>query len=274
MFNDDRIVSAHDFLFGSNCMCSGDTDWDEEERLETYNSILDRSHHKEPLGVYLDSDGVKRLLNRMYGWCDNMRKGNVPISSEMKKILNSIYGRENAMTMRQGYIYKSPKEKYEKCMVDEFEDHGTPRHSRLYPWGHAENKSVCLADPDRIIFNPPATIVFWKDGTKTVVKCAEGEKFDPYTGFCYAFTEHFLGSISHIKKLCRKSSTGLPEASESIVEEEKCDGPMSSFEKKSVAYMRRAICDKFSEGWNIDQIAKRFKMSDKDICEALGKEFE
>lgn len=241
MFNDDRIVSALDFLFGCNCLCSGDTDWDEEERLETYNSILDRSHHKEPLGVYLDSDGVKRLYDRICRWGNDMRKRNMPISSEMKKILNSIYGRENAM--RKGYIYR-PSE---------------------------ENNSMV---PNQIIFNPPATIVFWKDGTKTVVKCAEGEKFDPYTGFCYAFTEHFLGSISHIKKLCQKSSTGLPEASESIVEEEKCDGPMSSFEKKSVAYMRRAICDKFSEGWNIDQIAKRFKMSDKDICEALGKEFE
>ena len=241
MFNDDRIVSAHDFLFGGNCMCSCYTDWDEEECLEAYNSILDRSHHKEPLGVYLDSDGVKRLYDRIYQWGNDMRKRNIPISSEMKKILNSIYGRENAM--RKGYIYKYPE----------------------------KNNSMV---PDQIIFNPPATIVFWKDGTKTVVKCAEGEKFDPYTGFCYAFTEHFLGSISHIKKLCRKSSTGLPEASESIVEEEKCDGPMSSFEKKSVAYMRRAICDKFSEGWNIDQIAKRFKMSDKDICEALGKEFE
>ena len=269
MFNDDRIISALDFLFGCNCMCSGDTDWDEEERLETYNSILDSSHHKEPLGVYLDTDGVKRLYDRIYRWGNDMRKRNIPISSEMKKILNSMYGRENSMTMRQGYIYKSPKEKYEKCMVDEFEDRGTPRRSGRYPWD-----SVRLMYPDRIVFNPPATIVFWKDGTKTVVKCAKGEKFDPYTGFCYAFTEHFLGSISHIKKLCQKSSTGLPEASESIVEEEKCDGPMSSFEKKSVAYMRRAICDKFSEGWNIDQIAKRFKMSDKDICEALGKEFE
>lgn len=267
MFNDDRIVSAHDFLFGGNRMCSSDTDWDEEERLETYNSILDRSNHKEPLGVYLDSDGVKRLYDRIYRWGNDMRKRNMPISSEMKKILNSIYGRND--DMRKGYIYKSPNEKYSKCMVDEFEDRGTPRDYSNYPWG-----SVRLMYPDQIIFNPPATIVFWKDGTKTVVKCAKGEKFDPYTGFCYAFTEHFLGSISHIKKLCQKSSTGLPEASESIVEEEKCDGPMSSFEKKSVAYMRRAICDKFSEGWNIDQIAKRFKMSDKDICEALGKEFE
>ena len=266
MFNDDRTISAFDILSGRNCMCSGDTDWDEEERLEAYNSILDSSHHKEPLGVYLDSDGVKRLYDRIYRWGNDMRKRNMPISSEMKKILNSIYGSENAMTMRKGYIYKYPKEKYSTRMPDEFEDR--------YPWSSVENESVCLADPDRIIFNPPATIVFWKDGTKTVVKCAEGEKFDPYTGFCYAFTEHFLGSISHIKKLCQKSSTGLPEASESIVEEEKCDGPMSSFEKKSVAYMRRAICDKFSEGWNIDQIAKRFKMSDKDICEALGKEFE
>lgn len=241
MFNDARIVSALDFLFGGNCMCSGDTDWDEEERLETHNSILDGSHHKEPIGVYLDSDDVKRLYDRIYRWGNDMRKDNKPMSSDVKKILNSIYGSTN--DMRKGYIYRSSK----------------------------ENNSMV---PNQIIFNPPATIVFWKDGTKTVVKCAEGEKFDPYTGFCYAFTEHFLGSISHIKKLCKKSSTGLPEASESIVEEEKCDGPMSSFEKKSVAYMRRAICDKFSEGWNIDQIAKRFKMSDKDICEALGKEFE
>ena len=46
MFNDDRIVSALDFLFGSNCMRSGDTDWDEEERLEAYNSILDLSLYK------------------------------------------------------------------------------------------------------------------------------------------------------------------------------------------------------------------------------------
>ena len=65
MFNDDRIVSAHDFLFGCNRMCSGDTDWDEEERLEAYNSILDSSHHKEPLGVYLDSDGVKDICEAL-----------------------------------------------------------------------------------------------------------------------------------------------------------------------------------------------------------------
>lgn len=30
-----------------------------------------------------------------------------------------------------------------------------------------------------VIFNGPATIVFWEDGTKTVVKCDERDEFDP-----------------------------------------------------------------------------------------------
>lgn len=37
----------------------------------------------------------------------------------------------------------------------------------------------------RVIFNGPATIVFWTDGTKTVVKC-HGEKFDPEKGLAMA----------------------------------------------------------------------------------------
>lgn len=46
---------------------------------------------------------------------------------------------------------------------------------------------------DRVIFNPPATIVFWKDGTKTVVK-AENEPFDAEKGFAMAVAKKFLTS--------------------------------------------------------------------------------
>ena len=34
----------------------------------------------------------------------------------------------------------------------------------------------------KLIFDYPATIVYWYDGTKTVVKCREGETFDKETG--------------------------------------------------------------------------------------------
>lgn len=35
--------------------------------------------------------------------------------------------------------------------------------------------SLTLPKIERVIFNPPATIVFWDDKTKTVVKCSECE---------------------------------------------------------------------------------------------------
>ena len=44
-----------------------------------------------------------------------------------------------------------------------------------------------------VIFNDPATIVFWNDGTKTVVK-AENEPFDPEKGLAMAITKYLLGN--------------------------------------------------------------------------------
>lgn len=39
-----------------------------------------------------------------------------------------------------------------------------------------------------VIFNEPATIVFWSDNTKTVVKCY-GEGFDPEKGIAMAYAK-------------------------------------------------------------------------------------
>jgi hypothetical protein len=44
-----------------------------------------------------------------------------------------------------------------------------------------------------VIFNPPATIVFWSDNTKTVVK-AYGEDYDPEKGFAIAISKKLLGN--------------------------------------------------------------------------------
>ena len=44
----------------------------------------------------------------------------------------------------------------------------------------------------KVIYNPPATIVYWCDGTKTVVKCCEADIYDTEKGFAMAV----------IKKLC------------------------------------------------------------------------
>lgn len=55
-----------------------------------------------------------------------------------------------------------------------------------------------------VIFNPPATIVFWKDDTKTVVKCGEGDIYDPEKGLAMAISKKALGNqgnyFNEIKK--------------------------------------------------------------------------
>lgn len=58
--------------------------------------------------------------------------------------------------------------------------------------------------PKNIIFNPPATVVFWKDGTKTVVKCAKDATYSPYYGFLAALAKKIFKSNNFINNLVDK----------------------------------------------------------------------
>ena len=58
--------------------------------------------------------------------------------------------------------------------------------------------------PDKIIHNGPATIVFWPDGTKTVVKCSENDIYDPFDAFTAALAKKIYGTTSSIKTMLKK----------------------------------------------------------------------
>ena len=46
---------------------------------------------------------------------------------------------------------------------------------------------------DRVVYNNPVTIVFWSDGTKTVVKCRKPDKYDRRTGVLLCCAKRLLG---------------------------------------------------------------------------------
>ena len=46
----------------------------------------------------------------------------------------------------------------------------------------------------KVIFNDPATIVFWNDGSKTVTKCGEMDIYDPEKGLAMCFAKRLLGN--------------------------------------------------------------------------------
>lgn len=71
--------------------------------------------------------------------------------------------------------------------------------SDYFEFGHWEIPFV-----SRIIFNPPATIVFWMDGTKTVVKCSKRDRFDKYLGFAAAVMKKMFGSSNRADKFIER----------------------------------------------------------------------
>lgn len=46
---------------------------------------------------------------------------------------------------------------------------------------------------DKIIFNNPATIVWWDDDTKTIVKSTEGDSYSKQFGFLMAYFQKHSG---------------------------------------------------------------------------------
>ena len=58
----------------------------------------------------------------------------------------------------------------------------------------ALNSVYGLKSPiEKVIFNDSATIVCWTDGTKTVVKCNDGDTYSPERGLLMAIAKKFLG---------------------------------------------------------------------------------
>lgn len=56
----------------------------------------------------------------------------------------------------------------------------------------------------KVIHNDPATIVFWADGTKTMVKCQEGDAFSKETGLALCIAKKALGNKGNFNNVFRK----------------------------------------------------------------------
>ena len=62
-----------------------------------------------------------------------------------------------------------------------------------------------------VIFNDPATIVFWSDGTKTVVKCGENDIYDPEKGLAMAVAKKYLGTNKSHSNYMNEFKKWLPK---------------------------------------------------------------
>ena len=96
--------------------------------------------------------------------------------------------------------------------------------------------SLRIPEIKNVIFNDPATIVFWEDGTKTVVKCQDGDEFDPEKGLAMAIVKKAYGNKGNY---CNKLKKWLPK-------EEPVDTNRSIFVPKDFTFIDN---DKFSKSF-------------------------
>ena len=108
--------------------------------------------------------------------------------------------------------------------------------------------SLRIPEIKNVIFNDPATIVFWEDGTKTVVKCQDGDKFDPEKGLAMAIAKKAYGNKGGY---CNKMKKWLPK-------EEPVDTNRSIFVPKE-----------FTFNVDIDKLSKSFMKGIRDGIDSI-----
>ena len=82
-------------------------------------------------------------------------------------------------------------------------------HSKC-AWGDTFNGAVYIT---KVIYNDPATIVFWSDGEKTVSRCFEPDEYNPQVGLLLAILKKF-GKVGKILDDWAPTSDKYPSCTE------------------------------------------------------------
>lgn len=136
---------------------------------------------------------VQELLTNDYHWDDvSIYIGNYIVTVSVRK-LNYIY--DKIIGLREWDLFHPSS--IARTINEEGNDHIIKSQMTAQKYRDRLNQKFGIINnkPNikKVIFNEPATIVFWDDGTKTVVK-AEDEAFDKEKGLAMAISKKFLGN--------------------------------------------------------------------------------
>ena len=113
--------------------------------------------------------------------------------------------------------------------------------------GKKSTSATNAAAIKRVIFNPPATIVYWSDCTKTVVKCNVNDIFDPEKGLAMAIakrragtTGEYYAEIRHWVAEFGKDYPGKPYTESSSVENDTLNKYIAQAKKSYEAALEAA----------------------------------
>lgn len=132
-----------------------------------YDPFICRSAGYSPV-VNLTAEEIPRAIKNRINICEGTDNTKIDVNVDTGAVDAMVYA---YMSRGNGKTQFAMHEMFKKMQQDKF-------------------GPFAISD---VIFNNPATIVFWADGTKTVVKCQNGEEFDPEKGLAMAIAKKIYG---------------------------------------------------------------------------------
>ena len=103
----------------------------------------------------------------------------------------------------KGYELIIPSNRYTMMFNCINKNDSTTEHSTLIPKSSPKPANY-LPEIKNVKFNGPATIVFWADGTKTVVKCQDGDNYSEEVGLAMCIVKKVFGNTSKYNDIFKK----------------------------------------------------------------------
>lgn len=81
-------------------------------------------------------------------------------------------------------------------------------HNPYIKYFSLKENDAYINNIDRIICNPPATIIIWKNGNKSIVKCMDTDIYNPEQGIAMCLLKQMLSADAYreLKKIMEKKT--------------------------------------------------------------------
>ena len=103
----------------------------------------------------------------------------------------------------KGYKLIIPSNRYTMMFNCIIKNDSITERSTLIPKSSPKPANY-LPEIKNVKFNGPATIVFWADGTKTVVKCQDGDDYSEEVGLAMCIVKKVFGNTSKYNDIFKK----------------------------------------------------------------------
>ncbi len=173
--------------------------------------------------------------------CDSNNR----VIGNITNVVRTVDG-ETMITLDTGHAFQFKSydiywDKGHNCFIKK------PYYRGMLNTAHAkEATAMNAAVIKNVIFAPPATIVYWSDGSKTVVKCSEKDVFDPEKGLAMAIAKRCGGNKGNYYKEIQNwvEKSGKKHPGKTATQEKAA--PKSNPDRES---MKKWI-SKANEDWN------------------------